>query len=107
MQKLSEYKWSLLALALILGGLFSSRGGLAALAPLLRFILPIVVVLFLFNYVKRRLSSGALGEALRKKMEEAMRQQQAQGGRGGAGGGNVIDLCPKCGSYLAAGHRCK
>lgn len=104
MQRFNEYKWSILALALLLGGILLSRGGLASLTPLLRLIVPVVIVIFAFNYLKKRLTSGAVGEALRKRMEEAMRQQQmnAQGGRD-----KVIDLCPKCGTYLTAGHRCK
>ena len=110
MQTLKEYKWSLLALLCILGGLIMSRGGLAALMPLARFFVPFLVVYFIFRALKKRLMSGNIGDVLRAKMEDAMRQQQQmQGGRGagGAGGGKVIDLCPKCGSYLSAGHRCK
>ncbi len=89
----SGSKWPLTALAVILGALFLTRGGLASLIPLLRLALPVVVVVVVYKAVKSKICS-AIGDAVRP--------------RGGPGGGaaQVIDLCPKCGAYLRSGHRC-
>lgn len=111
--KLNENKWSIFALGAIAGGLMMSRGGMAALMPLLRLLAPVLILLFVINIIKKKLMAGGIGQGLKAKMEDAMRQAQQQGGKPSGGGGKtpgsgkVIDLCPKCGSYLAAGHRCK
>ena len=108
LKKLHEYKWSVLALVFILGALLESRGGLMALVPVIRFLFPVLVLILLFRLIKGRLSA-AFGEQLRKATEqqrETMRQQMGGGAGPGGHDGNVIDLCPKCGSYLKPGHRC-
>jgi hypothetical protein len=93
-----------MALAGIVGALMLSRGGMATLMPLVRVLLPVILIVLAFNFLKNKLMAGGAGKALREKMEEAMRQaQQQQQGKQG----KVIDLCPKCGTYLAPGHRCK
>lgn len=97
----SSNKWTYFALAMIAGALFLTRGGLASVAPLLRFALPVVIVVVALRAVKGRLTA-AVDEAVRR----------SGGGRGRGPGqapadeGQVIDLCPKCGAYMKAGHRC-
>jgi hypothetical protein len=45
---------------------------------------------------------------VKKQMEAAGMSPAGAGAAGrGRGGKQVIDLCPKCGTYLAPGHRCK
>lgn len=107
LSKLNENKWSIFALGAILGALLMTRGGLATLMPLARFVLPIVIVLVIFSMLKKKLMGSGAMTSIKEKMEEAMRQAQQQQGQRPGGGGKVIDLCPKCGTYLAAGHRCK
>lgn len=51
LSKLNQNKWSLLALACIVGALTLSRGGVATLMPLVRVLLPVVVVLVAFNFL--------------------------------------------------------
>ena len=105
--KVKENKWSIFALGMIAGGLFLSRGGLAVLMPLLRFALPVILFFAVLNMVKKKLLGGAAGDILRRKMADAMRQAQEHQAGNPKGTGKVIDLCPRCGSYLAPGHRCK
>ena len=113
MKSLSSYKWSLVALAILLGSLLMSRGGFAMLGSLGRLILPLIVVFLAFKWAKKKFLTAAQ-DALRKQMEaQGMRWPGAPGGSGGFGGfggsdqDRTIDLCPKCGSYLAPGHSCK
>jgi hypothetical protein len=109
MKRLSANKWSVLALGLLVGSLLLSRGGLAMLGSLWRLILPVLVVYLVFKWGKKKFITAAQ-EALRKQMES-----QGMGWPGGQGGGpfsapnqsRTIDLCSKCGSYLAPGHRCR
>ncbi len=106
----SDLKWSLLALVVIILGLKMSGAGMAALTPLLRFAVPLVVVYLAYRFLKKKLAAR-FGDVLKKQFEAAMQAQQQQQGRGGpaAGGRNnagVIDLCPKCGAYAQPGHKC-
>jgi len=108
LNKLNDYKWQLLALGLLVGGMMLSRGGAAALVPLAKFIVPVATFVVLYKLLKKRVM-GTIGEQLKKKMEE-MAQMQHPGGPGprpAGKGGKVLDMCPKCGSMLAPGHRCK
>lgn len=110
MGKIIEHKWQILAATLIVIGFGLSRGSAStALMPLLRFVIPVVVVYFLIRLISKKLSGAATG-AFRSRIEQAMKtmQEQQERARSQAGGGSkpVIDLCPKCGSYLKAGHRC-
>jgi hypothetical protein len=102
----------LLAGALLVGALSLSRGGLTVLAPVLRLLLPLALIYIGWRFLKRK-----VGAAARAAMENAARQAGmdprgpfggGQGGRGQSGPtGPVIDLCPRCGSYLAPGHKCR
>lgn len=109
MKSLVENKWSLLALGLLLGALMMSRGGLAMLFGLSRWLLPLALIFLAFNWAKKKFLAAAQ-EALRKQMGAQGMGWPPQGaGSFGKSGGErrTIDLCPQCGSYLAPGHRCK
>lgn len=116
----ASYKWSLIALAILLGSLLMSRGGFAVLGSLGRFVLPFAMIFLVFKWAKKKFLTAAQ-DALRKQMEmQGMRWPggpgptgggygagQAGDSRRGSGDGRTIDLCPKCGSYLAPGHSCR
>lgn len=101
MKNLMEYKWSLLALVGIAAGLLLSRGGLASLFPLVRMLMPLIIILLLFKFVGKKVK-GVAQDFVTKNMGQT-------GGLANSGGRQeqkIIDLCPKCGSYLKAGHKC-
>ncbi len=102
LKQLSEYKWSIIALGCLVGGLLLSRGGMASLMPLLRMLLPVIVVLIVLKFVSNKMRRVA-SDFMAKKMDQV-------GGFGNAAGSaekKVIDLCPKCGSYKNTNHKCK
>lgn len=116
-ERLWDLKWQIFAAGLLIFGLLMAKGGLAALGPFLKFALPVGIAAYVFKIVKQKVMASA-GNAIRKKFEDALRQgvpgpQGPLGARGPSASARprdddkVIDLCPKCGSYLAAGHRCK
>lgn len=110
--KVKENIWSLLALSVLLAAIFTSRGGLAALLPVIRVALPFVAIYFIFKLIKKKLTA---------RFQEALKNHLGTGGgpvdpqkiaeilknRGQKNQGTVIDLCPQCGAYLSPGHRCK
>lgn len=102
--KLGDYKWQIGAAVFLLAGLMLSGNGLRALVPVAKFIAPFLVIWVIFRLVRHKLKTMASG-AVSGRLQEMMRQmaEQQQGGRSGKG---VIDLCPKCGSYLKPGHKC-
>jgi hypothetical protein len=102
--------WPLAAAGMLLFALGASKGGLAALAPLGRFLIPAVVIYLIYRAVKKKVAAS-IGANLKAKLEQqfaAMNQQQGAGPgqAAGRGGQRVIDLCPKCGGYQQPGHRC-
>lgn len=118
MKTLNTYKFQILAALLLVGGFVSSRGGVAPLMPLVKVLIPVIVGVLLFKLVKKRLA-GKMQELMKKQMEAMGVAGGFPGGNAqnfpgfgkqaaaGAGGGKVIDLCPKCGSYAKPGHKCK
>ncbi len=101
LNKPSGSKWPITALVAMGMALFMTRGGAASLLPLVRALIPVVVVVVAYRIVRGFVRSQILGQQPRSGSEGA------GAGAGGAGqDGKVIDLCPKCGSYLAPGHRC-
>lgn len=107
LQKAISLKWQFIAGGILLGGLFMSKPGLMVLRPMLKFLAPCIAIYLIFNLVKKKVSA---------KVADVMRQHGITPGgpgaapgaaRGAPGGQKVIDLCPKCGAYLAPGHRCK
>ena len=91
---LRENKWTLTALTMILAALFLTRGGLASLLPLLRALIPVIIAVLGYRY-------------LRSKITETMNQHRYSGNHRSSDQNRVIDLCPRCGSYLKPGHRCQ
>jgi hypothetical protein len=107
MKQLLEYKWSFVALAGLLAGLLLARGGVASLMPLVRFLIPIVIIVVVAKFASKKLRSAA-SDFVAKNMGQ-MGQAGGFGNVGAGAGGKrqpVIDLCPKCGSYLKPGHKC-
>lgn len=114
MTRFKEFKWQLFAMALLIFGLMMAKGGMLAIRPLLRFALPAGLVYLVYREGKRRFMS-LVGDRFRSQIQDAMRRSGYNGtgpmggapGPGpGAGNHQVIDLCPKCGAYLTAKHRC-
>lgn len=104
--KASLGQW--IALGILLAAMFSASRGAAAPAlwALGRFILPVVIIWLVIKLVKSRVSSAV------QKFQEQMMQgmpgapgAQTPGRTGGVG--QVLDLCPKCGSLMNHGHKCK
>lgn len=108
MKQILEYKWSILALAGLLAGLLLARGGMASLMPLVRFLIPIIVIVVVAKFASKKLRSAASDFVAKNmgQMGQAGGFGNVGAGQAGARGKNVIDLCPKCGSYLKAGHKC-
>jgi hypothetical protein len=104
MKKILEFKWQIVALALLGGGLALSHGGFTTLLPAVRIIAMVVAALLVLRLIKNRVS-GSLQAIVKRQMEAA--GMTAGAARGAGPGGKVIDLCPRCGTYLAPGHRCK
>ena len=102
LKQLSEYKWSLVALGCLLGGLLLSRGGMASLAPLARMLLPVIIAFIAVKFVSNKVRRVASDF-----MAKNMGQVGGFGNVAGNGEKKVIDLCPKCGSYMNPGHKCK
>jgi len=91
-------KWPITALLLMGMALFMSKGGAASLMPLIRALIPVIVAVVLYRIVRGLVRSQILGQQPRPGGDGGSPQGQQQG--------QVIDLCPRCGSYLAPGHRC-
>ena len=95
-----------IAIAILGASMFSAskRAVLPAIGAILRVIWPFLVVYLIWRVIKAKVS-GAV-----QKFQEQMLQQAQGAGAGGVGrqknGGQVLDLCPKCGDLLGAGHRC-
>lgn len=93
-----DFKYTYIAIGIILVALASSKGGLSALMPLVRFALPFIVLVLIYRFIKGKFVAAA--------KDMAQRAQQGGMGSGGAQEGKVIDLCPKCGKYMTGNHRC-
>ncbi|MCX6126022.1 MAG: hypothetical protein NTV34_14915 [Proteobacteria bacterium] len=109
-----------IALVVLIAAMFSAgkRAAMPALFAVLRFMWPFLVVWLVWRFLKGKVSS-VVGKFQAQVMDAANQQGGVAGGfAGGFAGaaqraaasrktqGDVIDLCPKCGSLLAAGHRC-
>ena len=90
-----ENKWTFTALAVIGLTLLFTRGGVASLMPLMRAMLPIIIAVIAYRFV-------------RGKVRDVMGPQGRPNQFSGRGEERqIIDLCPKCGTYLRPGHRCQ
>ena len=111
--KLADNALPILAVVVLVLALVFAKGAVFALRPLLKFAIPGGIAYVTWRWVKRKFVAVA-GQAIRQKMEDAMRggpqgRPGAMGGgraRGQAESSQVIDLCPQCGTYLKPGHRC-
>ncbi len=81
---------SAIALGVLIGAMAFSKTGLYVLVPLIKPLIWVGAIWFGLSYLKRK-AQKALGAKL----------------QGFTQPGNVIDLCPRCGSYQKPGHRCK
>lgn len=109
--KIKENIWSIGALSVLALALLSSRGGIAALGPILKFIIPVATLIFVAKFAQKKLAS---------RFQDLMRQHMGDGtldpqkladlmnskNKKSRNDQQVIDLCPQCGSYLKPGHRC-
>lgn len=102
---------------LLVGSMFSGsrRAILPMLAGAARFLSPFIIVWLVFKLIKNRIT-----RAFAKLQEQLMQGVQKgsavnmganfggirPGQNGSGGGGEVLDLCPKCGSLLAGHHQC-
>ena len=104
------------ALVVLIAAMFSAgkRAALPALFAIVRFMWPFLVIWLVWRLFKSKVSR-VVGKFQSQVMDAANQQGGAAGGFAGAAQraaasrktqGDVIDLCPKCGSLLAAGHRC-
>ncbi len=110
--KLKENIWSYVALSILALALLSTRGGMAALGPMLKFVIPFAVVFLLFKLAKNKLTAkfqDVIKEQLgnRGVDPQTIADLLKAKGQKNRDDQRVIDLCPKCGAYLAPGHRCK
>lgn len=104
-------------LAILFGSMFS--GSRRAILPMLigagRFLTPFVIIWLVFKMIKSKISRAF------SKLQEQMMQGVQNGSAGNVGasfgaarqgrqeaasGGQVLDLCPKCGSLLTSHHQC-
>jgi len=53
LSKIKDNIWSFAALAIIGAALLMSRGGLAALMPVVRLLVPLVIVYFIFKFIEK------------------------------------------------------
>ncbi len=81
---------SAVALGVLIGAIGFSKSGFLVLIPLLKPLILVGGVLFLWSFMKNKAQ-----KALASKLQ------------GFTQPGNVIDLCPRCGSYQKPGHRCR
>ena len=104
------------ALVVLIAAMFSAgkRAALPALFAIVRFMWPFLVIWLVWRFLKSKVS-GVVGKFQSQVMDAANQQGGAGGGFAGVAQraaasrktqGDVIDLCPKCGSLLAVGHRC-
>jgi hypothetical protein len=98
----------ILALTILVSAMFSAskKSVLPMLWGLGRFLLPVFIIWLIYRVVRARVSAAV------KKFQEQMLQGMQQGAAAGHGprgpsGGQVLDLCPKCGDLQNPGHRCR
>jgi len=95
-----------LALGILVMAMFSASKGAAlpAIWALGRFVLPVLVIWLVIKLVKSRVSGVV--QKFQEQMMQGMQQGSGAPGRVGGAGGQVLDLCPKCGALQSASHKC-
>ena len=101
--KANIVQWLALVVLLTSMGAASRSALIPVLGALGRFVLPFIVVWVIFKVIKNRLNTAV------KRFQDQMLQTIQNGGagaRGGVGSGQVLDLCPRCGSLKDGAHSC-
>lgn len=102
----------MLAMLVLIMAMFTAnkRAAAPALMAIVKFIWPLLVVWLIWRFIKSRVTAG-----VQKFQQQIMQAAQQNGvasgvasGRSGSaqGVGQIIDLCPKCGTLLSSGHQC-
>jgi hypothetical protein len=86
-------KWGLVIAG---GGFLVARGGLAVMAPLLRFALPLLAVYGVYKLVRNQLQAG-------KEQERFQRSSERDSGRDT---GQTIQICSHCGQEVGSCKDC-
>lgn len=104
-QILKDNIFQVIAIAILMSAMLSAskRAALPALWAIGRFIMPVLVILLIFKFIKSRVSN-----AVQKFQQQMMQGMQNAGAGQGISRekGQVLDMCPKCGGLQNAGHRC-
>jgi hypothetical protein len=106
-----------IAVAILAGSMFSAsrRAILPMLMGVARFMMPFIIIWIVYKLIKSKVN-----RFIRKFQEQMMQgahngsapegpagfAHMGQSRKGNGGGGEVLDLCPKCGSLLSGSHRC-
>jgi len=101
--KANIVQWLALVVLLTSMGAASRSALIPVLGALGRFALPFIVVWVIFKVIKTRLNAAV------KRFQDQMLQTIQNGGagaRGGQGAGQILDLCPRCGSLKDVAHSC-
>lgn len=101
-----------LAITVLVVAMFSAnkRAAAPAIIAIGKFLWPFLLVWIVWRFVKSRVTAGV--QKFQQQIMEAAQQGGMPGGvaqgRGAAASGNgqIIDLCPSCGTLLSAGHQC-
>lgn len=107
-----------IVIAILAGSMFS--GSRRAIMPMLlsvaRFLAPFVIIWFVIKLIKNKISGVFVKfqEQMTQGVQNGASTQSAAGFGGMRQGrkdtqqsGQVLDLCPKCGSLLAGHHHCE
>lgn len=102
------------AFAILLASVFSAskRAAVPAVMGIVKFLWPLLVLWLVWRLIKAKISATV------QRFQRQVMDAAGQGGVSGpgahrfratspaAGGGEVLDLCGKCGTLLSPGHRC-
>jgi hypothetical protein len=98
-------QWIALVVLLLAMGSASKRALVSIFLPVFRVIWPFLVLWIGYRFVRGKIEGG-----IKKFQDQIMSQvnqaHQARGGGAGAGGGQVLDLCSKCGALDSPQHKC-
>lgn len=102
------------ALVILVASMFSAskRAAIPAVMGIVKFVWPLLAVWLVWRLIKAKITAKV------QAFQQQVMNATSQGGINGpgaqrfrassaAGAGEVLDLCPKCGTLLSPGHRCK
>lgn len=100
------------ALAVLIAAMFSAskRAAIPAIMAVLKFMWPLLVAWLIWRFIKAKIM-GSVQRFQQQVMDAAQQGGMASGAgaarfSGGSKGGDVLDLCSKCGTLLSPGHSC-